>query len=62
MMQNNTIVKKAPATKGQKIAAIASVVVFFLVLALLAVFVGGPIIKTLGDPAAFRAWVRPRRP
>ena len=60
MMQNNSTVKKAPATKGQKIAAIASVAVFFLVLALLAVFVGGPIIKTLGDPASFRTWVEAR--
>ena len=58
--KNNTTVNKAPATKGQKIAAIASIAVFFVVLALLAVFVGGPIIKTLGDPASFRAWVDAR--
>jgi len=57
---NNNPVTKAPATKGQKIAAIASIAVFFVVLALLAVFVGGPIIKTLGDPASFRAWVDAR--
>ena len=30
---------------------------FVLVLALLTIFVGGPIIKTLGDPASFRIWV-----
>ena len=51
-MQNNASVEKSPATKGQKIAAIASIAVFFIVLVLLTVFVGGPIIKTLGDPAS----------
>lgn len=49
--------KAVPATRGQKIAAITSIVVFVLVLALLTIFVGGPIIKTLGDPASFRIWV-----
>ncbi len=49
-----------PATKGKKIAAIVSVAVFFIVLALLTIFVGGPIVKTLGDPASFRAWVDER--
>ena len=48
------------ATRGQKIAAIASIAVFFIVLVLLAVFVGGPIVKTLGDPATFRTWVEAR--
>ena len=51
---------KQPATRGQKIAAIASIAVFVLVLVLLTVFVGGPIVKTIGDPAAFRAWVEAR--
>ena len=51
---------KQPATRGQKIAAIASIAVFVLVLVLLTVFVGGPIVKTIGDPAAFRAWVETR--
>ena len=50
----------APATRGQKIAAIASIVVFVVVLILLTIFVGGPIVKTLGDPASFRAWVDAR--
>lgn len=59
-MQEHSSIEKAPATKGQKIAAIASIAVFFIVLALLAVFVGGPIIKTLGDPASFRDWVEAR--
>ena len=59
-MQNHAFVKKTPATKGQKIAAITSIAVFFIVLVLLTVFVGGPIIKTLGDPATFRAWVDAR--
>ena len=48
------------ASKGKKIAAIISIAVFFIVLALLAIFVGGPIVKTLGDPATFRAWVDER--
>ena len=51
---------KPPATRGQKIAAIASIAVFVLVLVLLTVFVGGPIVKTIGDPAAFRTWVEAR--
>jgi uncharacterized membrane protein YdjX (TVP38/TMEM64 family) len=51
---------RTPATRGQKIAAIASVVVFVLLLVLLTIFVGGPILKTLGDPASFRAWVDAR--
>ena len=51
---------KQPATRGQKIAAIASIAVLVLVLVLLTVFVGGPIVKTIGDPAAFRAWVEAR--
>ena len=59
-MHNNASVEKAPATKGQKIAAIASIAVFFIVLVLLTIFVGGPIIKTLGDPASFRLWVEER--
>lgn len=50
----------APASKGKKIAAIVSIAVFFIVMALLAVFVGGPIIKSLGDPASFRTWVEER--
>ena len=43
-----------PATRGKKIAAIVSIAVFFIVIVLLTVFVGGPIVKTLGDPATFR--------
>ena len=46
-----------PATRGQKIAAIVSVAVFLAVLILVSVFVGGPLVKTLGDPASFRVWV-----
>lgn len=59
-MQDNPSATKAPATKGQKIAAIASIAVFVIVLVLLTIFVGGPILKTLGDPASFRAWVDER--
>jgi len=51
---------KQPATRGQKIAAVVSIAVFVLVLVLLTVFVGGPIVKTIGNPAAFRAWVEAR--
>lgn len=60
MQKTETSQPKPPASRRQKIAAIASIAVFFIVLALLAVFVGGPIVKTLGDPAAFRAWVEAR--
>lgn len=59
-MQQDASIQKAPATKGQKIAAIVSIAVFVIVLVLLTIFVGGPIIKTLGDPASFRAWVDER--
>ena len=59
-MQENETSGKSPATRGQKIAAISSIVVFILILVLLTVFVGGPIIKTLGDPASFRVWVDER--
>ena len=60
-MQNSESAQpKPPATRGQKIAAITSIAVFLIVLVLLTIFVGGPIVKTLGDPAAFRAWVDAR--
>jgi uncharacterized membrane protein YdjX (TVP38/TMEM64 family) len=59
-MVENASPTKAPATKGQKIAAIVSIAVFIIVLVLLTIFVGGPILKTLGDPASFRAWVDER--
>ncbi len=52
--------KRQPVTRGQKIAAAVSIAVFLIVIVLLTVFVGGPIIKTLGDPASFRAWVDER--
>ena len=51
---------QAPATRGQKIAAIVSIAVFLLVLVLLTIFVGGPIVKTIGDPASFRVWIDAR--
>ncbi len=59
-MQKNTVSTTNPATRGQKIAAAAAFAVFLLVLALLTIFVGGPILKTLGDPESFRAWVDAR--
>lgn len=49
-----------PAARGKKIAAVASIAVFVAVLVLLSVFVGGPLVKNLGDPTAFRAWVDAR--
>lgn len=52
--------KQDSASRGKRIAAILSVAVFFLVLALLTVFVGGPLVKTLDDPASFRVWVDAR--
>lgn len=51
---------QAPATRGQKIAAITSIAVFVVVLVLLTIFVGGPIVKTIGDPASFRVWIDAR--
>ena len=60
MQQTDSTKPRSIAARWQKRLAVASVVVFFLVLALLAVFVGGPIIRTLGEPAAFRAWVDAR--
>ena len=60
MQKTETTKPTQPATRGQKIAAVASIAVFVLVLVLLTVFVGGPIVKTIGDPAAFRAWVEAR--
>ena len=59
-MVENVSPTKSPATKGQKIVAIVSIAVFVIVLVLLTIFVGGPILKTLGDPASFRAWVDER--
>jgi uncharacterized membrane protein YdjX (TVP38/TMEM64 family) len=60
-MQKTTVPPSGnPATRGQKIAAAVSIAVFFIVLALLTVFVGVPLVKTLGDPATFRAWVDAR--
>lgn len=59
-MQKNKPSFENPATRGQKIAAAVSVAVFILLLALLTYFVGRPIIKTLGDPESFRAWVEAR--
>lgn len=59
-MQKTTAPSGNPATRGQKIAAAASIAVFLIVLALLTIFVGVPLVKTLGDPATFRTWVDAR--
>lgn len=60
MEKSQTTPAKPAPTRGQKIAAAVSIAAFFIVLVLLAVFVGGPIIRTLGDPASFRDWVDAR--
>ncbi len=60
MQTTSSSSNKSTATRGQKIAAAVSVALFIVVMILLAVFVGGPIIKTLGDPATFREWVDAR--
>lgn len=60
MQTNEFKPSRPPASRGQRIAAIASVAAFFVVLVLLSVFVGIPLVKTLGDPASFRAWVDAR--
>jgi len=57
MQTNEFEPNKTPATRGRKITAILSIAVFLLVLVLVSVLVGGPLVKTLGDPASFRAWV-----
>ena len=57
MQTNEFNSKKTPATRRQKTTAIVSVAVFLLLLVLLSIFVGGPLVKNLGDPASFRAWV-----
>jgi len=60
-MQTEASTQPSPqASRGKKIAAALSIAVFFIVLALLAIFVGGPLVKSLGEPASFRAWVDER--
>lgn len=53
-------ISATPASRGKKIAAAASIAVFVLLLVFLTVFVGGPLVKTLNDPSAFRVWVDER--
>ena len=43
--------------KHKKIVWIIAVLIFIAVLALITVFVGGPMIKLAEDPEAFRAWL-----
>ena len=43
--------------KHKKIVWIIAVLIFIAVLALITVFVGGPMIKLAEDPDAFRAWL-----
>lgn len=58
-MQKNSV-SNTTAPRGQKTAAAVSVAVFLIVLVLLTIFVGGPLLKTLGEPESFRAWVDAR--
>lgn len=60
MQENKQQPNITPSKSGKKIAAVISIAAFVTVLVLLSVFVGGPLVKNLGDPAAFRAWVDAR--
>ena len=57
MQNNKQQPNKSPSSRGKKIAAAVSIAVFVVVLVALSVFVGGPLVKTLGDPTSLRAWV-----
>lgn len=57
-MENNS--PSSPASRGKKIASAASIAVFVLLLVFITVYVGKPLVTTLRDPAAFRAWVDAR--
>lgn len=52
--------RKTPASRGKKIASVLSIAAFILLLVFLTVFVGKPLIDSLKDPAAFRAWIDAR--
>lgn len=55
-----TKAEKPAASRNKRIAAAASIAAFVAALVLLTIFVGTPLVKTLGDPASFRAWVDER--
>jgi len=64
-MRKRTTSKKVsgqtpPASRGKKTASILSIVAFILLLVFLTVYVGGPLIRSLDDPAVFRDWVDAR--
>lgn len=51
---------KTPASRAKKIASVLSIAAFVLLLVFLTVFVGKPLLGSLKDPAAFRAWIDAR--
>jgi uncharacterized membrane protein YdjX (TVP38/TMEM64 family) len=57
MRKSNAPKQTSPASRGKKAASILSIAAFILLLAVLTVFVGGPLIRSLNDPAVFREWV-----
>jgi uncharacterized membrane protein YdjX (TVP38/TMEM64 family) len=59
-MEQNAAKPANPPSKTRRIVSIISIVTFVLLLVFLTVFVGKPLISTLSDPAAFRAWVDAR--
>ncbi len=60
-MQNHKPSKSTPpASRSKKVASIVSIAAFVLLLVFLTIFVGGPLIRSLDDPAVFREWVDAR--
>lgn len=59
-MEQNAAKPANPPSKTRRIVSIVSIVTFVLLLAFLAFFVGKPLLGTLKDPAAFRAWIDAR--
>ncbi|HWP21859.1 MAG TPA: TVP38/TMEM64 family protein [Candidatus Cryosericum sp.] len=59
-MEQNIPQTNTPPSRTRKIVSIVSIVTFVLLLVLITVFVGKPLISTLKDPAAFRAWIDAR--
>ncbi len=59
-MEQNAPQTNTPPSKARKIVSIVSIVTFVLLLVFITVFIGKPLISTLSDPAAFRAWIDAR--
>jgi uncharacterized membrane protein YdjX (TVP38/TMEM64 family) len=60
MQKNKPSSQTPPASRTKKVISILSIAAFVLMLVLLTVFVGGPLISSLKDPAVFRDWVDAR--